>query len=227
MKKILIVEDDSDINNMLRDLLVQNRYLVKTAYSGTEAILLIKQEEYDLILLDYMLPGLDGKQVLEEIKKIREIPVMMLTARDEIAQKVELLKLGAEDYLTKPFHNEELLARIEVILRRNKQDKKEQEILQFKDITLNRQKMEVTIKDKIITVTKREYLILELLMLQPEKVFTKSNIYEKVWQEEYLGDENVINVHISNLRQKLAEASNQKEYIKTIWGIGFKLDSET
>lgn len=226
MKKILIVEDDNDINNMLRDLLMQNRYLVKTAYSGTEALLCVKQEEFDLMLLDYMLPGMDGRQVLEEIKKIKTVPTIMLTAKDDITSKVELLTLGAEDYMTKPFHNEELLARMEVVLRRKKENKGTEK-LRFKELELDKEKMEITVIGKMVSFTKREYLILELLMTQPEKVFTKSNIYESVWKEEYLGDENVINVHMSNLRQKLSEASGGKEYIKTIWGIGFKLNSET
>lgn len=224
MKKILIVEDDIHINNVLTDLLIQNRYDTKSAYSGTEAILRIEQENCDLILLDYMLPGLDGKEVIKKIKEMRDIPVIMLTAKDEVETKVELLKLGADDYITKPFNNEELLARIEVVFRRKNSNSKENAVLRFGNMIIDRNKFEAKIEDIVLPLTKREYLILELFIQHPEKVFTKSNLYESVWKEEFLGDENVINVHISNLRQKLAEASRGREYIKTIWGIGFKLE---
>lgn len=221
--KILIVEDDIDINNMIRDLLRQNKYETISAYSGTEAMMCIEKEEFDLVLLDLMLPGMEGKQVLKQIQRYRNIPVIILTAKDEMNSKIELLKIGADDYITKPFNNEELLARIEVVLRRKHIEEK-QDILIFKDIILNRNNFEVTVQDEVIPLTKREYLILELLMQSPNKVFTKNNIFESVWNEDFLGEDNSINVHISNIRQKIAQINPKEEYIKTVWGIGFKMN---
>lgn len=226
MKKILIVEDDKLINQMLKELLTQNQYQVCSAFSGTEALLRLEKEGYDLILLDYMLPGMDGKEVLKEIRKKNTIPIILLTAKDEIETKIDLLKSGADDYITKPFNNEELLARMEVVIRRNI-PQKEQEILTLKELTLNPENYEVTLKGKKVNLTKREYLVLKLLMSYPNKVFTKDNIFKSVWEEEYLGEDNTVNVHISNIRQKLAQIDDKEEYIKTIWGIGFKMNTET
>ena len=222
--KLLIVEDDIDINNMIRDLLKQNRYETLSAYSGTEAIMCLEKEKFDLVLLDLMLPGIDGKQVLMQMRNNRNIPVIVLTAKDEVASKIDLLKTGADDYITKPFNNEELLARIEAVLRRNHGEANKQDVLVLKDILLDRNNFQVKVQGKVIPLTKREYLILELLMQSPNKVFTKNNIFESVWNEDFLGEDNSINVHISNIRQKLAQVNPEEEYIKTVWGIGFKMN---
>jgi len=224
--RILVVEDDTDISNMLVDLLAQNGYEGVPAYSGTEALLVLERQRFSLILLDLMLPGKAGEQVLEELRagKAPDTPVIAVSAIGETGRKVELLSMGADDYVTKPFDNDELLARIQVQLRRaDKAAPETGPVLIFGNLTLDSQGMVASLGGESLSLTKRELLILQLLMENPKKVFTKGNIYESVWGEEFWGDENTVNVHISNLRQKLAKRSPDKEYIQTVWGIGFKM----
>jgi len=224
--RILVVEDDTDISNMLVDLLAQNGYEGVPAYSGTEALLVLERQRFSLILLDLMLPGKAGEQVLEELRagKAPDTPVIAVSAIGETGRKVELLSMGADDYVTKPFDNDELLARIQVQLRRaDKAAPETGPVLIFGNLTLDTQGMVASLGGESLSLTKRELLILQLLMENPKKVFTKGNIYESVWGEEFWGDENTVNVHISNLRQKLAKRSPDKEYIQTVWGIGFKM----
>ncbi|MEG0614833.1 MAG: response regulator transcription factor [Oscillospiraceae bacterium] len=228
MFNILIVEDDVDISNMENDLLTQAGYSVSTAYSGTEAIMCIEKNTYSLVLLDLMLPGMSGEMVLEKIESISTTPVIAISAKDDKNTKINLLKSGADDYITKPFDTDELLARIEAVLRRNSISSDNyfgEKPLIFKDISLNRSTFEVTISGTPIILTKHEYLILELLMTNPKKVFTKNNIFESVWNEEFLGEDNTINVHISNIRNKLSKINPEGKYIQTVWGIGFKLEA--
>jgi DNA-binding response OmpR family regulator len=222
---ILVIEDDNDINNMICDLLEQNGYITKKAYSGTEA-LMVFDSTIELVLLDLMLPGLAGEQVLQEIRKHSAVPVIGLSAKSDKASTIHLLKTGADDYIVKPFNNDELLARIEAQLRRLYQPIKslqEVNILTYKDIAINTETYSVEVGETPVSLTKREFMILELLMKYPKKVFTKSNLYEHVWNEEFYGDENTVNVHISNIRSKLAKVNQEEEYIKTVWGIGFKM----
>jgi two-component system, OmpR family, response regulator len=222
---ILVIEDDSDISNMICDLLRQNGYKVKPAYSGTEALMAF-DDKIDLVLLDLMLPGLNGELVLMEIRKHSNIPVIGLSAKSDKDSTINLLKSGADDYIVKPFNNDELLARIEVQLRRYDKPLSlpdESNKLTYKDLSIDTETYSVQVGDTPISVTKREFLILELLMKYPKKVFTKSNLYEHVWNDEFLGDENTINVHISNIRSKLTKANPSQEYIQTVWGIGFKM----
>jgi len=225
MHTILIVEDDNDINNVLHELLSLNGYRTIQAYSGTEALIYINKEKIDLILLDLMIPGKSGTEVLNEIRQKSNIPIIALTAITNKDTKIETLKFGSDDYITKPFDNDEVLARIEVQLRKVKQalsdiDGKE---LKYKDIVLNLETYEATINGANTNLSKREFEILKLLVENPKKVFTKDNIYESVWNDEYVGDENTINVHISKIRTKLSEVKPNEEYIQTIWGIGFKM----
>lgn len=219
---ILLVEDDSDISNMLCDLLTQNGYAVGQAYSGTEAVLLMEKNAYDLVLLDLMLPGIPGEEVLARIRHSSDVPVIAVSAKDDTRTKILVLKSGADDYVTKPFHTDELLARIEALLRRNNA-RPVGRVFRFKDITLNPSTFEVKVGEQPVILTKREYLILELLMSNPNKVFTKNNIFESVWNEPFLGEDNAVNVHISNIRQKLAKINADQPYIQTVWGIGFKM----
>lgn len=222
---ILVIEDDRDINNMICDLLEQNGYNVKSAYSGTEALMLFNSK-INLVLLDLMLPGVAGEIVLQEIRKYSNVPVIGLSAKSDKDSTINLLKLGADDYIVKPFNNEEMLARVEVQLRRynnsprvNNEDNK----VTYKDITIDVETYSVQVGDSDISLTNREFLILELLMRYPKKVFTKSNLYEHVWKDEFFGDDNTINVHISNIRSKLSKVNSSEEYIQTVWGIGFKM----
>jgi DNA-binding response OmpR family regulator len=223
MKKILIVEDDIHISEMLCLLLRQNGYAPVAAYSGTEALLALPQGGFSLVLLDLMLPGKTGEEVLDELRAASSIPVIVLTARTDKETTIKLLRLGADDYIAKPFDNNELLARIDVQLRRTALSQPEIEQIKYKDITLDLDGYDAFSDGKKAGLSKREFEILQLMMSHPHKVFTKNNIYESVWGGEFWGDDNTINVHISKLRAKLQAISPDIDYIQTVWGIGFKM----
>lgn len=215
---ILIVEDDPDINNLLAEILSRAGYGVQQAFSGTEGKLLLAQGLPSLALLDLMLPGMTGEELIAHIRQSSALPVIVLSAKDAGQDKVAALRLGADDYVTKPFDEQELLARIEANLRRAGLQPTADARLAYKDIVLDRETRRVQAADRDVPLTAREFDILELLMGNPKKVFTKANIYQSVWNDEFYGDDNTVNVHISNLRSKL-----QGDYIQTVWGIGFKL----
>lgn len=229
---ILIVEDDNDISHMLKELLEQNGYKTAQAFSGTEALLYIEKQCPRAILLDLMLPGMNGEELLSRIKKeYPSIAVIIASAKEETKIRVSMLRAGADDYITKPFDTDELLARLEAVLRRSasvqeetaKQIRGVKKKLQYKDLVMEPEDFKVTVAGEEIKLTRREFLILELMMENPGKVFTKSNIYESVWNEEFLGEDNAVNVHISNIRQKIAKVKKGENYIETVWGIGFKM----
>jgi DNA-binding response OmpR family regulator len=219
--KILVAEDDIHISGMLCVLLSQNGYDVTAAYSGTEALLCLSAGGFSLMLLDLMLPGKTGEEVLAEVRDVYKIPVIVLTAKTDKETTVKLLQTGADDYLTKPFDNNELLARIAVQLRRGSVFGNE--TLQYKDIILKTNGYDAFIGGNGVGLSKREFEILRLMMSFPQKVFSKNNLYESVWGGEFLGDDNTINVHISHLRTKLAALNPKGEYIQTVWGIGYKM----
>ncbi|MDE7132091.1 MAG: response regulator transcription factor [Lachnospiraceae bacterium] len=224
---ILIVEDNNEINHMLTELLQNNGYATQSAYSGTEAILYLERQIPRAVILDLMLPGMTGEELLAKIKEMDSgIAVIIASAKEDVHTRVDLLRAGADDYVVKPFDTEELLARLEVALRKNGgniQAGNRSETLTFKDIVMEPDRFRVTVSGQEIALTRREYLILELLMSNPNKVFTKNNIYESVWNEEFVGEDNAVNVHISNIRQKLARVNGEETYIQTVWGIGFKM----
>ena len=202
---ILIVDDDMAINDMLVKYLRKNGYITYSAYSGTEALLFLEKQKVNLIILDLMLPGLSGEQVLAEIKKTKNVPVIGLSAKEDSKSKIFLLKNGADDYVTKPFDIEELLARIETILRRIYENQyTSNSLLCCGDLNLDTIGMEATLKNQKLPLTKNEFAILKMLMEHPQQVFTKDMIYEQLWNETLEGTENAINVHISNLRKKIA-----------------------
>ena len=219
---ILIVEDDNDINRLLAEILSSAGYKVTQAYSGTEARLLAAQQQFSLYLLDLMLPGLTGEELIPLISQTSNAPIIVLSAKETPQDRVTVLRLGADDYMTKPFYEEELIARVEVALRRTQAGDDTGEAakkLVYKDVELDTQAHTVTVLGEAVALTGREFAILELLMQNPQKVFTKANLYESAWNEEFFGDDNTVNVHISNLRGKLG----RPEYIQTVWGIGFKM----
>jgi DNA-binding response OmpR family regulator len=223
---ILIAEDDADINELLCNILTREGYCVRGTYSGTEAKMCIEQYDYDILLLDLMLPGISGEGLIQEIRKIRIMPIIVISAKTAQEDKINVLKLGADDFIGKPFDIYEVIARVEAQLRRYKQFsqfKSKDNKIRFKNIVLDKDAREVTVNGTLLTLTLREFTILELLITNPKKVFTRANIFETVWNDEFLGDENTINVHISNLRSKLAQADSETKYIQTVWGIGFKL----
>lgn len=216
---ILIVEDDEAINQMIVEYLENHEYQCTSAYSGSEAILRIERDTFDVVLLDLMLPGKSGEDLLQEIRKLQDIPVIILSAKDTIDSKVALLQSGADDYLCKPFDLKELEARIQVQLRKRNNL---QPVKVFRNLQLHDDYKTMEIKGKTQDLTKHEYKILELLIMHPHRAFTKKEIYEYAWEDNYYGDDKTINVHISNLRGKLSKLSDQ-DYIETIWGIGFKM----
>ncbi len=221
---ILVVEDDPDINKLLCRIVTDAGYDCRGAFSGSEAALLVEKYSYDLILLDLMLPGLTGEEFITALRKGKTMPVIVLSAKAGLEDRVNVLKLGADDFIPKPFDNAEVLARIEAQLRRYKQFDRavEGKTLTWGGLRLDRESVRVTAEDVPVSLTAREFAILALLMEYPQKVFTREQIYRQVWGEEYVGDDNTVNVHISNLRSKLAKAGGG-EYIKTVWGIGFKM----
>ena len=221
METILIVEDNTDISNMIADALNKNGYLCVQAFSGTEALLRIEQSRYDLILLDLMLPGMSGEEFIRKIKPANQTSVIIVSAKDELDSKVDLLSIGAEDYIIKPFQIKELLARVAVQIRRNSRSIANS-VYTYKDLSLNNETYQVTVSANEISLTRQEFKILELLLKNPNKVFSKQDIYEYAWDEYYIGEDKTINVHISNIRQKIKKVSDE-EYIETVWGIGFKL----
>lgn len=220
-RTILIIEDDAEINDMLRILLRQNGYQTISAFSGTEG-LLAHSKEVSLILLDLMLPGRSGEDIIRELKAKHNVPVIVTSAIHDVGKKVDLFSLGADDYVTKPFHNEELLARIGARLRTNT-EALTNDILTYKNIVLNRSDHSVVCSGKSAELSKHEFALLELLMERPDRTCTKSLIYDTVWDYENSADDNTLNVHISKLRKKLKECSPDEEYIETVWGIGYRL----
>lgn len=218
MSHILIIDDDIHINEMLEEVLIQEGYQVSHAYSGTEALLFLANEKPDLILLDLMLPGLTGEEVLPQIEKI---PVIVMSAKVEVKDKVALLLNGAEDYITKPFEIEELLARIVVQLRKSTRlDSSEK--LMYREITVNMVTHEAWVGEHEVKLTKTEFAILKILLEHPKQVITKTVLLDRLSEETPDCMESSLRVHISNLRKKLREISG-KDYIEVVWGIGFKM----
>lgn len=217
MKTIMIIDDDEYIGNMLEEALHKAGYETLRAFSGTEALYILEKQTPDLVLLDLMLPGLSGEEILPRIKGI---PVIVVSAKVEIDDKVKLLLGGAVDYVTKPFHIEELLARITVHLREPRQDN--EACLKYDDIIFDLDSYMVTVQNTVVTLTKTEYAILKLLMQNPTQVITKSLVLDLISEDTPDCTESSLKVHISNLRKKLREV-NGVDYIESVWGIGFKL----
>lgn len=221
MKKIAIIDDDVSISDMLAELLTREGYQVQRAYSGTEALLLLAGEKPDLILLDLMLPGLSGEEVLSQIE---QVPVIVVSAKADTQDKVNLLLSGAADYITKPFDTKELLARIAVQLR-NIEKPFNRTVLHFDELSLDLHRRQVTAGGQMIHLTKTEYAILKMLMQNPAQVITKNQILDRISDDTPDCMESSLKVHISNLRRKLRQSTG-KNYIEAVWGIGFQLQKK-
>ena len=220
MKHILIIDDDIHIGNMIDEVLVKGGYKVSRAYSGTEALLVLSMSKFDLILLDLMLPGLSGEEVLP---KIKGIPIIVVSAKVDIDNKVALLLGGAVDYVTKPFEVKELLARITVALRNS--PKPSNTTLIFDNLHLNTMTQGVVAEQKEVKLTRTEYAILKILMQNQSQVITRSLLLDRISEDTLDCTDNSLKTHISNLRKKLRDIGG-KEYIEAVWGIGFKLKVE-
>lgn len=225
--RVLIVEDDENINNLLREALTKHGLNCTQAFSGTEGLIVFKNDKFDLVLLDLMMPGMDGQTLTQRIREVSKVPIIIVSAKSNVDSKVDLLTTGADDFIGKPFELKELIARVDVQLR-HKEDEENQDdiehakVMSFKDLTLDGEKYQVTVKDEDIGLTRQEFRILELFLKYPGKVFSKREIYEYAWNDVYIGEDKTINVHISNIRTKIKKIS-EDEYIDTIWGVGFRL----
>ena len=224
MEQILVIEDDEEIAELLNRAL-HTEYKLHFAYSGTEAIYKLEEHTYNLIILDLMLPGLKGEELIFHIRKKSNVPIIVLTAIHTRQTIVEQLNNGANDYVTKPFHLDELKARIAVQLRgsdsRSIHD--DSGIVKFKKLKLDVRNKSVYIKDEIVIFTRKEFQIVELLLRNRKRIFSKQELYELIWKKDYLEDENTINVHISTLRKKFEKYDPDNTYIETVWGMGIRL----
>ena len=225
---ILVVEDDVDINNLISKTLEKQQYKITQAFSGSEALLQLSISEYSLILLDLMLPGISGEEIIKKIRNEKEMPIIVISAKTSLKDKVNVLNTGADDYITKPFESEEIIARVNSNLRRYRKYKTEtmlDKVYKFKNIILDEESREVKVNDTDIHLTGYEFDILSILIKNPDKVYSRESLYEQVWKNGYYGEDNSVNVHISNIRKKIKSVSKDEEYIKTVWGIGFKLNN--
>lgn len=224
--RILVVEDDADINRMVTVFLEKQGCRVTQAFSGTEGQLLLTMQEFDLAVMDLMLPGLSGEGLLARLRDKSQMPVIVLTAKSALDDKVQLLAAGADDYMIKPFELEELWARVLVQLRHKGKCARQEERLVFGDWIIDLQARQLTAGGRAVELTAHEFGIVELLAGHPKKVFTRQEIYEAVWQQDAFVEDKTIHVHISNIRAKL-RAAGVVDYIQTVWGIGFKLREHT
>ncbi|KAJ50962.1 DNA-binding response OmpR family regulator [Clostridium tetanomorphum] len=227
---ILLVEDDLKVNELIKEALTKENYNIDSAFNGEEALVKFSQNNYELIILDLMLPIINGEEVLRQVREKSKIPVLILSAKSDPIDKILGLGIGADDYMTKPFIVAELVARVKSQLRRylifSKPDIWEDNLLERGNLQLNMDNYQVTKKGKVINLTLKEFEILKLLMFNPNKVFTKSQIYRSVWEDSYLSDESTIIVHIRRLREKIEDNPSSPIYVKTIWGIGYKFGGE-
>ena len=231
MARILIVEDNNEIQEILRTLLSEEHEVIQ-AFSGTEGMIRFEQGDIDLIMLDIMLPGKNGDQVLKAIRQDSSVPVIMLTALSDKKLISQYLLDGANDYIVKPFDLDEVFARVTVQLRQNS-DKQAAEIenpdkliQQLKNIQFDADSFEIKNSQETIRLAKKECLILQTLLGHPKKIFTKEELYELVWEDTYLPGDNTLNTHLSNLRKKLSQLDPEQEYIETIWGVGVRLKGD-
>jgi len=219
--KVLIIEDDKELNRLLVDILSTRNYDVISHTNGLDGLRCAKTEKIDIILLDLMLPYKSGDEIVKELRLVSNVPIIIISAKDMVQTKIDLFRMGADDYITKPFDIDELIARIENALRHSSAYSEDKKIYSYKDLVVNTDEKSVKVNDSLITLTVKEYQILELMIKNPKKVFTKANIFETVWNEQFAYDDKVINTHISNLRAKLKKGNS--EYIETVWGMGYKM----
>lgn len=226
MECILIIEDEKDVNQLLAQSLQNNGYETVSVLNGLDGVKQLQNQHFDMVLLDLMLPYKSGDEVLKEIRKDCDIPVIVISAKDLVGTKIDLLTLGADDYITKPFEIKEVLARISVQIRHSMKTnlaEEKKDIVTYRDLCIDKKNFTISIAGTVLPkITKQEFLILELLIRNPLRVFSKEDIFEYAWQEMYMGETKTLDVHISNIRKKI-KLVTKEEYIETVWGIGYRL----
>lgn len=227
-KRILLVEDDREISKLIKDHLEQESFSVWPAFDGEEALALFAKEEFDVILLDLMLPKLSGMDFLKKIRETSLLPVLIISAKGSDIDKALGLGFGADDYISKPISMIELTARVHAVIRRATQytpvvNESTPSTIHFKELSLDFHSFSAQVKGKTVQLTSKEFHILKLFLTNQNRVFTKEQIYHFIWEEDYYGNENVINVQIRRLREKIEENPSNPQYIRTVWGIGYKL----
>jgi Response regulators consisting of a CheY-like receiver domain and a winged-helix DNA-binding domain len=229
IKRILLAEDDIEISQLIQSHLKQENYFVYPAYDGEEVLALFQRETFDLILLDLMLPKISGMELLKRIREDSVVPVLIISAKGSDLDKALGLGFGADDYLSKPFSMIELTARVQAAIRRATQyaqaESKPEEppTLSYLDLGLDLNTFSAVVKGKSVQLTSKEFHILKLFLTHRSRVFTKEQIYQLIWEEDYYGNENVINVHIRRLREKIEQDPSNPQYIRTVWGIGYRM----
>lgn len=220
MLSVLVIEDDKTINSLLCSIITKSGYLADSAENGFDGLHKALSGDYNIILMDLMLPLKTGEEVLKELHSVKNTPVIIISAKSEVYNRIELFKLGADDYITKPFDIDEVMLRIQAVLRRT--EVQTTHLLVHKDIKLDSNAKRVYVRENEITCTATEYAILELMLKNPNTIFSKRRLYENILGDTYLSDDNTMNVHISNLRKKIAQCTSE-EYIETVYGMGYRL----
>ncbi|TXC90467.1 response regulator transcription factor [Metabacillus litoralis] len=230
--RVLIADDEKEIRDLLKAYLEREFYHVDVACNGEEALTLFNRATYNLLILDVMMPKIDGIQVCQEIRSSSNVPILMLTAKDDEIDKIIGLTIGADDYITKPFSINEVVARIKALMRRflvlgSELTKQEASgIVHFKGLSIDLKKYTVFVNNQEISLTAKELDLLRLFMTHPEQVFTKSQLFRQVWDNNYIEDDNTVMVHIRKLRKKIEDDPSNPKYIQTVWGIGYKFVGE-
>ena len=223
--RILIIEDNKEISSLLTGFLNKNGYETITAFEGNTASARLSKQEFDIVLMDLMLPYISGEQLIKEFRTYSDKPVIVISAKSMMETRLEMLRTGADDFILKPFDLNEVLVRIEVVMRRAGAVTKDEDVLSCGKLTYNVSENTVSCDGNPVSLTSKEMQLLKLFLSYPKKVFTKANLYEAVWNDTYYYEDNTINVHVSNLRSKLKKASGE-DCIETVWGVGYRLKEE-
>ncbi|MBA4536790.1 response regulator transcription factor [Bacillus aquiflavi] len=229
--RVLVADDEKEIRNLLKKYLERELYKVDVAVNGEEALKLFAQNKYNLIILDIMMPKIDGVEVCRKLRDQTNVPILMLTAKDTEVDKILGLTIGADDYITKPFSMNEFIARIKAHMRRylilgSEQHHEDKSTIKFKGLTINLKTYTVTKNEKEISLTAKELKLLKFFVSHPEQVFTKTQLFRNAWGDHYIEDDNTVMVHIRKLRKKIEDDPSNPKYIQTVWGIGYKFTGE-
>ncbi|OMF61902.1 response regulator transcription factor [Paenibacillus sp. FSL R5-0623] len=228
--RVLIADDDKEIRDLIRKYLEREMYTVDTAADGEQALQLFQQHKYNMVILDLMMPQMDGMEACRRIRSISNVPIMMVTAKDHETDKIIGLGIGADDYITKPFSIHELVARIKALMRRfmvlGTEVPDHSEVIRFKGLMMNLKTYTVDVQGKETDLTGKETELLKFMMSNPGQVFTKAQLFRNVWDNGYLDDDNTVMVHIRKLRMKIESDPSNPQFIKTVWGIGYKFVGE-